>query len=134
MASEAGQLQLNAFEPVIAWSLIKSITHLAAGCRTLTDHCVAGITANREVLAERVRTSVGLATALNPYIGYENASLIARLALESGRPVQDLVLERGLLDVATLNAVLRPEVLTRPQPRITVGGAPPPPAAPRPQG
>ena len=66
MASEGGQLQLNAFEPIIGHSLFKSIEHLAAGCRTLTENCVKGITANRELLAERVRTSAGLATALNP--------------------------------------------------------------------
>ena len=116
MAAEGGQLQLNAFEPIIAWSLIKSISHLTAGCRTLADHCVTGITANRALLAARVRGSIGLATALNPYIGYENASMIARLALESGRGVAELVLEHGLLDEARLAAILRPEVLTSPQP------------------
>jgi aspartate ammonia-lyase len=121
MAAEGGQLQLNAFEPIIAYSLIKSITHLTAGCRTLADHCVAGITANRALLEARVRASVGLATALNPYIGYENTTLIARLALESGRSVADLVLERGLLDKASLDAILRPEVLTRPQPLVIPG-------------
>jgi aspartate ammonia-lyase len=116
MAAEGGQLQLNAFEPIIAWSLIKSIGHLTAGCRTLADHCVTGITANRALLAARVRGSVGLATALNPYVGYENASMIARLALESGRGVAELVLEHGLLDETRLAAILRPEVLTSPQP------------------
>ena len=118
MASEGGQLQLNAFEPIIAFSLIKSISHLTAGCRTLADNCVAGIEANRAVLEERVRNSVGLATALNPYIGYENTTLIARLALETGRRVEDLVLERGLLDAAQLKAILQPEVLTRPHARV----------------
>ncbi len=120
MAAEGGQLQLNAFEPIIAFSLFKSIGHLTAGCRTLADHCVAGIEANHEVLAERVRNSVGLATALNPYIGYENTTLIAQLALASGRRVEDLVLERGLLDATQLRAILRPEVLTRPHARIVV--------------
>ncbi|MFN0164010.1 MAG: aspartate ammonia-lyase [Burkholderiales bacterium] len=117
MASEGGQLQLNAFEPIIAYSLAKSLGHLTAACTTLATNCVAGITANRELLAERVRNSVGLATALNPYIGYENATLIARLALETGRRVEDLVLERGLMEPAKLAAVLRPEVLTRPHAR-----------------
>ena len=123
MASEGGQLQLNAFEPIIAFSLIKSISHLTAGCRTLADNCVAGIEANRAVLEERVRNSVGLATALNPYIGYENATLIARLALASGRRVEDLVLERGLLDAAQLKAILQPDVLTRPHARLVPGKA-----------
>jgi aspartate ammonia-lyase len=124
MASEGGQLQLNAFEPIIAYSLAKSLTHLTAACGTLAENCVAGITANRELLAERVRNSVGLATALNPYIGYENATLIARLALASGRQVEDLVLERGLLEEAQLRAILRPEVLTLPHARIVVSAPP----------
>jgi len=119
MAAEGGQLQLNAFEPMIAWSLFKSIGHLTAGCATLADNCVAGIEANREVLAARVRDSVGLATALNPYIGYENATMIAKTALATGRRVGELVVERGLLGQAQLDAILQPEVLTRPQHRVT---------------
>ncbi len=114
MASEAGQLQLNAFEPIIAWSLFKSIEHLAAGCRTLAVNCVDGITANRELMARRVRDSAGLATALNPYIGYENATLIAREAVATGRSVADLVLERELLTKEELDQILLPAVLTRP--------------------
>ncbi|UCV04361.1 aspartate ammonia-lyase [Dechloromonas denitrificans] len=115
MAAEGGQLQLNAFEPIIAHSLFKSIQHLTAGCLTLTTHCVQGITANRELLAERVRTSAGLATALNPYIGYENATRVAQEALRTGRGVAELVEEMGLMDGATLAAVLAPEVLTAPR-------------------
>ncbi len=116
MASEAGQLQLNAFEPIIAHSLFKSIQHLAAGCRTLSRHCVAGITANVSLLAERVHNSAGLATALNPYIGYENATRIAREALQTGRGVAELVLEAGLMDKAALDEALRVESLTAPRP------------------
>ena len=115
MASEGGQLQLNAFEPIIGHSLFKSIEHLAAGCRTLAVNCVRGITANRALLAERVRTSAGLATALNPHIGYENATWAAREALRSGRTVTELVLERGLMDEDALDEVLRPQVLTAPR-------------------
>ncbi len=114
MASEAGQLQLNAFEPIIAWSLFKSITHMQAGCQTLARNCIVGITANREMLERRVRASAGLATALNPYIGYENATRIAKQAIATGRGVAELVLEEGLLDEARLVEILRPEVLTRP--------------------
>jgi aspartate ammonia-lyase len=83
----------------------------------LSEHCVKGIEANRELLAARVRDSAGLATALNPYIGYENATLIARAALATGRRVGDLVIERGLMDAAQLEAILRPEVLTQPRHR-----------------
>ncbi|MBT0962918.1 aspartate ammonia-lyase [Denitromonas iodatirespirans] len=115
MASEAGQLQLNAFEPIIAHSLFKSIEHLTAGCRTLTDNCVTGITANRDMLAERVRVSAGLATALNPHIGYENATWAAREALRTGRSVAELVLERGLMAQDMLDTVLRADVLTAPR-------------------
>src|SRR5690606_17934794 len=97
MAAEGGQLQLNAFEPVIGWSLFKSVKHLTAGCETLAQHCVSGITANEEVLAQRMRSSVVFATALNPYIGYENATRVARNALASGRSVAELVVELGLL-------------------------------------
>ena len=114
MASEAGQLQLNAFEPIMFWSLAKSITHLTAGCKTLAVNCVAGITANRKLLEQRVRTSAGLATALNPYIGYENATMIAKEAIATGRGVAELVLEHGLLDEKKLAEILRPEVLTQP--------------------
>ncbi|MFZ5462447.1 MAG: lyase family protein, partial [Pseudomonadota bacterium] len=115
MASEAGQLQLNAFEPIIGHSLFKSIQHLEAGCLTLARNCVVDITANRELLAERVRTSAGLATALNPYIGYENATRVAQEALRTGRGVAELVLEMGLMDKESLEAVLQPEVLTAPR-------------------
>jgi aspartate ammonia-lyase len=114
MAAEGGQLQLNAFEPIIGYSLFKSIGHLEAGCQTLMRNCVTGITANRELLAERVRKSSSLATALNPYIGYENATRVARESLKTGRSVSELVLEWKLLDEDTLKDVLRPEVLTRP--------------------
>jgi aspartate ammonia-lyase len=115
MASEGGQLQLNAFEPIIGHSLFKSIEHLAAGCRTLTENCVKGITANRELLAERVRSSAGLATALNPHIGYQNATWVAREALRSGRSVTELVLEKGLMTREELEKALRPDVLTAPR-------------------
>jgi aspartate ammonia-lyase len=114
MASEAGQLQLNAFEPIMAWSLFKSIKHLQAGFETLAVNCVDGIEANVELLAARVRNSAGLATALNPYIGYENATLIAQKAIATGRSVPELVLEAGFLDEARLAQILRPEVLTQP--------------------
>ncbi|TGL20745.1 aspartate ammonia-lyase [Leptospira yanagawae] len=114
MAAEAGQLQLNAFEPIIAHSLFKSIEHLTAGCKTLETNCVSGITANRELLESRVKTSAGLATALNPYIGYENATLVAKRALAENRSVESIVLELGLLEEKKLKEILRPEILTSP--------------------
>ena len=115
-AAEAGQLQLNAFEPIIAHSLFKSVTHLRQGCLTLADRCVDGITANREALRARVENSIGIVTALNPYIGYANATAVAAEALETGRGVAEVVLARGLMSREELDEVLRPEVLTRPRP------------------
>ena len=112
-AAEAGQLQLNAFEPIIAHSIFKSINHLRAGCRTLADRCVVGITANREHLRKGVERSIGVVTALNPYIGYVNATEVAREALETGLSVYELVLEKKLLTKAQLDTLLRPETLTR---------------------
>lgn len=113
-AAEGGQLQLNAFEPIIAHSLFKSVTHLAAGCRVLADKCVVDITANVEHLRKSVEDSIGVVTALNPYIGYAHATEIAREALATGRGVSELVLERGLLTAEKLAEILRPEVLTQP--------------------
>ncbi|MFB6437119.1 aspartate ammonia-lyase [Streptomyces sp. NPDC056411] len=109
MAAEAGQLQLNAFEPVIMHSLSASITHLGAACRTLAERCVAGITANTAALRASVESSIGLVTALNPHIGYTAATAIAQEALATGRGVAELVLERGLLPADRLAALLRPE-------------------------
>jgi aspartate ammonia-lyase len=113
-AAEAGQLQLNAFEPVIAHSLFKSLMHLRNGCEALRERCVSGITANREHLRELFDRSIGVVTALNPYIGYTHATEVAQEALRTGRTVYDLVLERKLLSPEQLDEILRPEVLTRP--------------------
>jgi aspartate ammonia-lyase len=114
-AAEAGQLQLNAFEPIIAHSLFKSVKHLRAGCLTLAERCVAGITINREALRQSVENSIGLVTALNPYIGYRNATEIAQQALLGGHSVYGLVLDNGLLSREQLDEILKPEVLTRPR-------------------
>ena len=115
-AAEAGQLQLNAFEPIIAHSLFKSMAHLRQGCLTLAERCVRGITANREHLRHSVENSIGIVTALNPYVGYENASAVAKEAYATGQSVYELVLAKGLLTKAQLDDILRPEVLTQPRP------------------
>jgi aspartate ammonia-lyase len=80
-AAEAGQLQLNAFEPIIAHSLFKSVLHLTKGCVVLADRCVDGITANRDALRASVERSIGIVTALNPYIGYAHATDVAAEAM-----------------------------------------------------
>src|SRR3989442_2260754 len=114
-AAEAGQLQLNAFEPILAHSLFKSVTHLRNGCLTLAERCVIGITANREHLRRGVENSIGIVTALNPYIGYANATEVAQQALVTGQSVYDLVLAKKLLTREQLDNILQPEVLTRPR-------------------
>ncbi|MWL86864.1 aspartate ammonia-lyase [Cupriavidus sp. SW-Y-13] len=115
-AAEAGQLQLNAFEPIIAHSLFKSVSHLRAGCLTLAERCVSGITANEDKLRAAVQNSIGVVTALNPYIGYENATAVAQEAHVTGGSVYEIVLRRGLLSQDELDRILRPESLTRPVP------------------
>jgi aspartate ammonia-lyase len=115
MAAEAGQLQLNAFEPIILHSLGASITHLTAACHVLADRCVSGITANPVVTRGYVENSIGLATALNPAIGYAAATEIAMEALATGRGVAELVLERKLIPAERLEEMLRPENLAHPR-------------------
>src|SRR6476469_1530629 len=115
-AAEAGQLQLNAFEPIIAHSLFKSITHLRNGCLTLAERCVKGITANRDRLRSTVEHSIGVVTALNPYIGYMHATAVAQEALATGKSVYSLVLDKRLLSKERLAEILQPDVLTKPRP------------------
>jgi aspartate ammonia-lyase len=113
-AAEGGQLQLNAFEPVIAHSLFKTLNHLRNGCLTLAERCVKGITANREHLRHTVENSIGIVTALNPVIGYSNATEVAREALATGKSVYDLVLEKRLMTGEQLDEFLRPDRLIHP--------------------
>uniref|UniRef100_UPI00389B2227 aspartate ammonia-lyase n=1 Tax=Pontibacter kalidii TaxID=2592049 RepID=UPI00389B2227 len=95
MAAEAGQLQLNVMEPVIAYSLFSSLTYMENACYTLTNKCVNGITANEEICANMVMNSVGIITALNPILGYEEAASIAKEALATGKSIHDItVVER----------------------------------------
>ncbi len=115
IAAEAGQLQLNVFEPVIAFNLFQSVDMLTKGAIVLRERCVLGITANTERLKEMVYGSIGLVTALVPYIGYERSTQVAREALETGRGVYDLVREKGWLDEERLNELLTPEAMTRPR-------------------
>ncbi len=95
LAAEAGQLELNAFEPVIAYNLFTSMDMLGRACRTLAQRCVQGITANREHCRRMVENSIGLVTALNPLLGYEKSAEIAKEALATGRAVTEIVLEKG---------------------------------------
>ncbi len=115
MAAEAGQLQLNAFEPIIAHSLFQSLSHLDEACRTLVTRCIVGITANRERMYESVMNSIGVITALSPYIGYAAAAGIAKTALTTERAIPELVVEAGLLSAAQVADLLAPEALIGPR-------------------
>lgn len=115
MASEAGQLELNVMEPVIGYSLFQSMNMLRRACLTLVDKCVLGITANRERCRELVENSIGLVTALNPFIGYEKSAEIAKEAMKTGGSVYDIVLEKGYLTQEELDDILRPENMVKPR-------------------
>ncbi len=109
LAAEAGQLELNVMEPVIVQSLFESIEMIKNGMHVLTHRCINGITANEAHCRELVQNSIGLVTALNPYIGYEASTKIAKDALETGKSVYDLVLEKKLLSKEKLDFILKPE-------------------------
>ena len=111
MAVEAGQLQLNAFEPVMAHSLFQSITWLTRAMNTLRVNCVDGITANKEYLEESVARSVTVITALAPVIGYAESAKLAKEALQSNEPIADIVVRNGLLSSEELEEILQPEKL-----------------------
>lgn len=115
LAAEGGQLQLNVMEPLIAYKIFDSIRLLKRAMDMLREHCIDGITANVDRCRELVEHSIGLVTALNPYIGYENSTRIARMALETGRGVLELVREENLLDEMTLADILRPENMIAPR-------------------
>jgi len=115
MAAEAGQLQLNVFEPIIAFRLLSGMTYLTRACKILQNRCVEGITANRERMASFVEQSVGIITALVPVLGYETTTEIAKEALESGRSVYDLVCERGIMTRDQLDHLLNPATMTAPR-------------------
>lgn len=112
MASEAGQLQLNAFEPIIAHSIFQSITWMRRAMRTLRINCIDGITANRERLGAMVGSSVGVVTALTPFIGYAASAALAKTALLTHRSVADLVVEAGLMSRDEVEKQLSPARLS----------------------
>jgi aspartate ammonia-lyase len=114
LASEAGQLELNVMEPVLVFNLLQSISIMNNAFRVFTDYCLAGIEANEEKLKEYVEKSVGVITALNPYLGYETASRIAREAVLTGKSVRELCKSYNLLTEQELDAILDPYEMTRP--------------------
>lgn len=112
IAAEAGQLQLNAFEPIIAYSLFRGIAHLTVAADSLATDCVAGIEANAEHLRALAEDSIGLVTVFSPMIGYAAATEIASEALMTGRAVTDMIVERELLTRDEVNIRLRRELTT----------------------
>ena len=115
MAAEAGQLQLNVFEPVIAYRLLRSVDTLRNACVVLRERCVTGITANPQRMRDFVEHSIGIVTALVPVIGYDKATQIAKAALDTGRGVTELVLEQKLLTRQQIDRILDPERMTAPR-------------------
>ncbi|ULB34248.1 MULTISPECIES: aspartate ammonia-lyase [Proteiniphilum] len=115
MASEAGQLQLNVMEPIIAFSLMENIETLIQGIHTLREKCITGITVNADRCREMVMNSIGLVTALNPYLGYENSTKLASEALKTGKGIYELILELRLMDKERLDDILKPENMISPR-------------------
>lgn len=114
MAAEAGQLELNAFEPVIFYNLFESIETLGNGVETFVDNCICGITANRERCKNLVENSVGIITAICPHVGYKKAAVVAKTAIKTGESVRELILKQGLLKEAELNDILDTVAMTEP--------------------
>jgi len=115
MAAEAGQLQLNVMEPVIAYNMFQSIETLTAAVKVLDERCLRGVTANREHCRALVEGSIGIVTAIVPALGYERASEVAKEALASGRSVREIILARGLMGTEQLDELLSVDAMTRPR-------------------
>ena len=114
MATEAGQLELNAFEPIIFYCMFQSIDTLTYAVRTLIDNCITGITANEDHCRDLVENSIGIITAISPHVGYQKAADIAKKALKTGKSVRSLILEEGLIDAKDLDEILDPVHMTEP--------------------
>ncbi|MBC9071920.1 aspartate ammonia-lyase [Thauera sp. CAU 1555] len=115
MAAEAGQLQLNAMEPLIVYNLLSSLKMLGTACRMLEERCIRGIRADRAQCRSHVERSIGVITALVPHIGYANASRIAAQALTTQATVRELVIAEGLLSAEQLDRLLSPQAMLAPQ-------------------
>ncbi|MDI5984656.1 aspartate ammonia-lyase [Halomonas sp. M4R5S39] len=114
LAAEAGQLQLNAMEPLIVYNLLNAMRMLCEACHMLQTRCIEGIQANRDQCARHVEASIGIVTALVPHIGYADASRLARAALHSGTTLREQALAEGLLDAAQLDRLLSPRSMLAP--------------------
>ncbi len=114
MAAEAGQLELNAFEPIIFYCLLQSIDTLHYSVETFTDNCISGITVNEERCRKYVETSIGVITAVSPYIGYQEAAAVAKEALKDNLPVREVLRRKNLMEEEEINEVMNPQTMTEP--------------------
>ena len=114
LASEAGQMELNVMEPVLTFNLLQSLDILSNVVKVFTARCVKGITANVQRCRQMVEQSVGIITAINPHVGYETATVIAKEAITTGRPIREIVLEKGILTEDELDIILNPQEMTKP--------------------
>ena len=114
MAGEASQLELNAMEPVMAQCCFESVDLLKNAFDTLRTLCVDGITANEKACRDEVHNSIGIVTALNPYIGYDHSTNIAKKALQTGESVSELVVKEGILTNEDLETILDPKNMVKP--------------------
>ncbi|MEP0074174.1 MAG: aspartate ammonia-lyase [Marinomonas sp.] len=116
LAAEAGQLQLNAMEPLIIYNLLNSLKMLREACHMLETRCIVGITVNEKNCQKQVESSIGIVTALVPHIGYSHASRIANMALQSEKTIKELVMQEKLLNEQQLDLILSPHAMTHPKP------------------
>ena len=114
LGSENAQLELNVFEPVMVYCIFESIDLLTNAINTFINSCINGIVANKENCEKEVKSSIGIVTALNPYIGYENSTVLAKEAMNSGKSIYDLVIEKNILTKEQLDTILKPENMVHP--------------------
>ncbi len=120
LAAEAGQLQLNVMEPILAFNLFQSMQMLSSAVNVLTTKCIVGITANEDRCRDLVEHSIGIVTAVMPTLGYKRATEVAKIALETGVPVREIIRTKGWLTEAQLEELLSPEAMTKPR-ALTLG-------------
>ena len=114
LGSENAQLELNVFEPVMVYCIFESIDLLTNAINTFINSCINGIVANKEICEKEVKSSIGIVTALNPYIGYDNSTFLAKEAMNSGKSIYDLVIEKNILTKDELDTILKPENMVHP--------------------
>ncbi|MGH9325539.1 MAG: aspartate ammonia-lyase [Terriglobia bacterium] len=114
LAVQAGQLELNVMMPAMVWNLLHAIEILKNACRVVAERCVRGIEANREVCERYAYRTPGVATVLNPIIGYDRAAVVVKKALASGKTIPEVCLEEKLLSKNDLERVMNPQRMTEP--------------------